>query len=127
MPVETIFAIINAVGLLVLGFLQWRTQTKQVQSQSEVGEADATEKITHSATSLVQQLQVELNSLRPLVPRMAQLENEVNNLRKSNDRLINWTERLVRQIETAGMVPVPFRLDAESDRMKTLPVERTIK
>ena len=119
--------ILNAFGLLVLGFLQWSSQRQQIKSQSEVGEADATEKITNSATQLVQSLQTELTLLRPLVARVAQLESDIGNLRKSNDRLINWAERLVKQIEANGLEPVPFRVDAESDRMKTLPVERPIK
>lgn len=127
MEIEKIFTVINALGLLVLGFLQWNNQRRQVQSQSDVGEADAAEKITNSATSLVQQLQNELTALRPMVGRLAQLESEVSNLRKANDRLINWAERLVNQIEVAGLEPVPFRADAESDRMKTLPVERRVK
>jgi hypothetical protein len=124
MDIEKIFAIINTIGLLVLGFLQWRNQSRQVDSQSDVGEADAAQKITNSATSLVQQLQNELTALRPMVGRLAQLEAEVSNLRKANDRLINWAERLVKQIEVAGLDPVPFRPDAESDRIKTLPIER---
>lgn len=127
MDFDKTFTIINALGLLILGFLQWSNQRRQVQSQSDVGEADAAEKITNSATSLVHQLQNELNALRPLVPRVSLLESEVTNLRKANERLINWAERLVHQVENAGLDPVPFRVDAESDRMKTMPVERKIK
>lgn len=127
MKPEVIVSILNTIGLLVLGYLQWRTQNKSAETQSEVGEADATEKITQSATLLVSSLQTELTLLRPLVGKVAQLDAEVNNLRKANERLVSWAERLVKQIQTAGLEPVPFRVDAESDRMKTLPVERTIK
>lgn len=124
MDFEKLLALGNALGLLFLGFLQWRNQQKQVNSQSEVSEADATEKITNSATQLIGELQRELTLLRPLLPQVTRLEAEVNSLRRSNERLANWAERLVNQIQIAGLQPVPFRVDAESDRMKTIPVER---
>lgn len=124
MDYDKIATFVNTIGLLVLGFMEWSNRRRQVQSQSEVGDADAAEKITNSATALVQQLQIELTLLRPLVPRLAKSEAEVTTLRKANERLIKWAERLVIQIETAGLDPVPFRVDAESDRMKTLPTEK---
>lgn len=128
MELERIVSIVNTLGLLILGFLTWRNTHRQTQSQVEVGEADAAEKITNSATQLVEQLQRELTLLRPLVPRVTQLESEVLGLRKANERLASWAERLVNQVETAGLIPVPFRVDPESDRIKTLPVEpRKIK
>jgi hypothetical protein len=124
MDTERAITIINTLGLLLLGFLEWNNRRRQTASQSDVGEAEAAEKITHSATTLVQQLQTELTLLRPLPIRIAQLEAEVESLRRSNDRLVKWTERLVNQIETSGLTPVPFRLEPESDRMKTLPTEK---
>src|SRR5262245_14418920 len=99
MDVEKVFAILNTIGLLILGFLQWNNQRSQVQSQSQVGKADASEKITQAATKLVDELQTELTLLRPLVIRNTQLEAEVTNVRRANERLINWAERLVKQIE----------------------------
>ena len=127
MEVEKLITYINTLALLILGFMEWSNRRRQINSQSEVGEADAANKITNSATALVQSLQTELSLLRPLVGRVALLESEINNVRKANERLIYWAERLVQQIESAGLEPVPFRVDAESDRIKTLPVERPIK
>lgn len=124
MQFETILALINTLGLLYLGFLKYGNEKRQASSQEEVGEADAAEKITNSATSLVQQMQTELALLRPMPGRVTNLEMENSNLRKSNERLIQWAERLVLQIESAGLDPVPFRMEPESDRMKTLPTEK---
>ena len=114
----------SAVGVVVLGILQWMNARKQTANQVKVGDADATEKITNSATKLVDDLQAELVLLRPLVPRVAQLETEVHELRAANERLIKWSERLVKQVMDAGMEPVPFRMDPQSDRFKFIRTEK---
>ena len=63
MTLTEIMAALNTIGLLILGFLQWSNQRRQVVSQAEVGDADAAEKITNSATAFVAQLQTELTML----------------------------------------------------------------
>lgn len=124
MNLESILAVFNTVGLLGLGFLQWRNQARQVQSESDVNDADVSEKLTNAASELVNQMRTELTLLRPLMGQNAQLDSDNQRLRAANERLVRWTERLVNQIQATGQDPVPFRLDAESDRIETLKVDR---
>lgn len=114
----------SAVGVVVLGILQWLNQRKQTASQERVDESSATERITGAASKLVDDLQAELTLLRPLVPRMAQLENEVHELREANERLIRWSEKLVTQLVNAGIEPVPFRIEPVSNRFKFIRTEK---
>ena len=120
---ETIISLISAIGVVVLGFLEWKTRRKKVSTERGVDQADAAERITNSATQLVEQLQQELETLRPLPTKVAHLENEVLELRKANERLIDWSERLVKQITDAKMEPVPFRIEPKSDRFRYIRTE----
>lgn len=117
-------SILAALGVLLREIFQYLDKRKQTASQERVDESSATERITGAASKLVDDLQAELTLLRPLVPRMAQLENEVHELRESNERLIRWSEKLVGQLVENGIEPAPFRIEPISNRFKFIRTEK---
>jgi hypothetical protein len=82
MKIEFIISLLSAITVFILGFLQWR-------SQSKVQTADAADKIGGAYDKL----------LDTMSQRIDQLETRVKKVER-------WANRLVQQVVELGGVPV---------------------
>jgi cell division protein FtsB len=87
MNIEKIISLLSAATVLLLGYLQWR-------SQSKVQTADAADKIGGAYDKL----------LESMSNRIDQLEARVKKVER-------WANRLVQQIYDLGGVPVSIDTD----------------
>lgn len=87
MNIEIIVSLLSAVTVFVLGFLQWR-------SQSKVQAADAADKIGGAYDKL----------LDTMSSRIDQLEQRVKKVER-------WANRLAQQVVDLGGVPVNIDTD----------------
>ena len=91
MTIEVLIGLIGAGTALLLGLLQWRSQTS-------VHSADATEKIGNAYDSLLDRLSLQVK----------ELDTRVKFLEVELKKYSNWSSKLVMQLVEHGIQPLPM-------------------
>lgn len=112
MSIENLLTYANIIGLLTLGFLQWRTAANSQKTRGAVDQADAQNKIGTTYDMLIKNLRAEVEELREQVGALraadATKEARITLLEKENKKLQRGFARAVNHIKyLAPNEPIP--------------------
>lgn len=103
------------------------TRQKEMEADDELKATEAWERLLKEYARQIEslkKLEVENSELRPLVLKLALLQQEMKQVRDDKADWKKFAEKLQKQIEDLGHVPLPFRRtpqDGDTDeRLKTI-------
>lgn len=114
------------------GKVQKAIAERQAQLQEPLTDAQAEKELSESWVKLAQEyqrqieslkgLEVENASLRPLVLKLALQEEQMKQDKRDKEDWKRYSQSLIKQIEGANLIPVPFvrYVNGDSQKVKTI-------
>ena len=108
-------------------FIRQRSQKPVTEAQSQDVLSEAWERVMKENTRQMENLrraEEEAASLRPLVLKLAIQEQEMRQCREDKEDWKRYAKKLARQVEEAGLIPIPFQRypSDDSGRMEAVPM-----
>jgi hypothetical protein len=130
---------LTLLGVIVLQLANMYNNYQNAKVQREIAaqqvpltDAQAEKELSESWVKLAQEyqrqieslkgLEIENASLRPLVLKLALQEEQMKQDKRDKEDWKRYSQNLIKQIEGASLIPIPFAryVNGDSDKMKTI-------
>ena len=115
LDVKDILLVLGIIASLVMSILAARGQFKRIPSQNESDDASAVRSYAEAAERISNQNREMANEVDRLRGQMNDLQKKleeqmtlIQQLKAERDDLKNWAERLVHQLKSHELTPVPL-------------------